>query len=75
MRCCPSRKSIVDRPVDGEKSLGVSWRLKAAHLTFALSSRLVRDFSAVVGVLLDAVRDGGEGGPLGCGRAAEFVDD
>ena len=60
-------KEIIERPVNGEKALDVSWRFEAPHLVCALSSRLVRDFGAVIRILRGTVMDGGKGGPLGRG--------
>ncbi len=68
-------KEIVDRAVDGEKALDVAQRFEASHVAFPLAGGLVRDFGAVVGIFTSAMMDGGEGGPLGCGVAAQFVGD
>ena len=59
--------------VDGKKALDVAWRFKLAHLSFALPDGLMGDFSPVVGVLLGAVLDRGESGPVGGGITAEFI--
>ncbi len=68
-------EEIIDRAMDREKTLDVAWGFEAPHLALALSSRLVRDFSAVVGVVRGAVMNGGEGGPLGRAVATQLIRD
>ena len=57
-------KEIIDRSVDGEKTLGVAGRFEAPHLAFALAGRLVGDFGAIVCILRGVVLDGAEGSPM-----------
>ena len=49
--------------MDGEKLLDMAERFKAAHVTFALASGLMRYLSPIVGVLGRVVVAGGEGIP------------
>ena len=68
-------KEIVNGAVDGEEALNVACGFKAPHVAFALAGGLMGDFSAVVGVLISTVMDGGEGGPVGRGITAQLVGD
>src|SRR5262245_54550903 len=51
----PDAKEILDNSVDGQESLRLSWRFEPAHVPLSLSSMLMRDFSAVVGVAVSVV--------------------
>ncbi len=66
-------KEIIDRTVDGEKTLDVAGRFEAPHLPFALARRLMRDLSAVVGVLLGAVRHGRYEGLMSSRIATQLI--
>ena len=77
MGCLPQvasiAKEIVNRAVDREEALNVACGFKATHVAFALAGGSIGDFSAVVGVLISTVMDGGVGGPAGCGITAQFI--
>ena len=53
-------EQVVNRAVDGQKSLGLSRRFEATHLAFPLPGVLVRDFGSVIFVLPGLVGDGWE---------------
>ncbi len=44
----PTAEKIVDRTMRGEKSLGLSRRLKASPLALSLASRLMGDLSPII---------------------------
>ena len=50
-------EQVMNRAVDGEKSLHLSRRFEATHLAFLLSGVLVRHFSSVVLVLPGSMGD------------------
>ena len=68
-------KEIVNGAVDREEAVNVACGFKATHVAFALAGGLMGDFSAVVGVLMSTVMDGGEGGPVASGITAQFIGD
>ena len=48
-------EEILDHRLDRREALQVRGRFEASHLAFTLSRRLVRDFGAVVRILIRAV--------------------
>ena len=44
-------EKVLDNSVNGEKSLGLTWRLETSHLSFSLPGRFVRNLGQIVGVL------------------------
>jgi hypothetical protein len=48
-------EKILDDTVEGERPLGLVSRFEAAHLPFPLAGRLMRGFSAIVGVAFRVV--------------------
>ncbi len=51
----PDAEEVLDEPVHGQESLGLTGRFEPPHLPLALPSRLMRDFGAIVLVLLGAM--------------------
>ena len=43
-------EKILDDTVEGEKAMGLASRFESAHVPFPLAGRLMRGFSAIVGV-------------------------
>ncbi len=68
-------EEILYGAVDGREALQMGGRLEAAHLAFALSSRLMRDFSAVIGVLVRDVDHRRHHDAAGCWVAPQLVRD
>jgi hypothetical protein len=66
-------EQILDDAVEGEKSLGLNRRFESAHLPLPLVGRLMRDFSAIVRVAVDAMCDVARGGSHGSRIAPEPV--
>jgi hypothetical protein len=60
----PHSKEIINDAMGGEKSLRLTRRFEPAHLPFAVSSRLMRHLSAIVGVTASVVSDVGHDGSL-----------
>ena len=71
----PHSKEIINDAMGGEKSLRLTRRFEPAHLPFAVSSRLMRHLSAIVGVAASVVSDVGHDGPLCSTIAFELVGD
>ena len=53
----PDTKEILYNSVDGQKSLRLLCRLEPSHLSLALSCRLMRTFSTIVGITGSVVGD------------------
>jgi hypothetical protein len=58
-------KQVVDGTMNREKTLGLSWEFKPAHLTFSEARRLMRDFRPVVSPAVLAVVDARQEFPAG----------
>ena len=58
-------EKILDDTVEGEKSLSLTGRLESTHLPLPLAGRLMRNFSAVVGVAVHAMCEVAEDGSHG----------
>ena len=71
----PHSKEIINDAMGGEKSLRLTRRFEPAHLPFAVSSRLMRHLSAIVGVTASVVTDVGHDGSLCSPIAFELVGD
>ena len=68
-------KEVLRQTVHGQEPLHVGGGLEAAHLALALPGRLVRDFSAMVRVLVCAIDHGRHHGAAGRRVAAQLVGD
>jgi len=66
-------EQVLDDTVKGEKPLGLAGRFESTHLPLPLPGRLMRNFSAIVGVAVHAMCDVAEGGPHGSRVAPEPV--
>ena len=66
-------KEIGDRAVDRQKALGVAHRLEPSHLSFPLSSWLVRDLRSIVHSLTLFVNNSGEKFFARCAITLELV--
>src|SRR6266700_2480439 len=62
----PYPEKILDDTVEGEKPLGLAGRFESAHVPFSLAGRLMRAFSAIIGVTFrgvsHAAQDRSQGG-------------
>ena len=61
--------------MDRGGALGLSQRLEAAHVAFALPRGLMGHLSPTVGIRRGTVTDRGEGGPRRSPIAAQFISD
>ena len=68
-------EEILHHAVDRREALQLDGRLEAPHLAFPLACRLVRDFGAVVRILIRDVNDRRHHGPRGRWVAPQFVGD
>ena len=48
-------EEVLDKSMHGQESLRLTWRFELSHLSFSLPRRLVRDFGAIILVLLGAM--------------------
>ncbi len=48
-------EEILDESMNGQESLRLTWRFEFSHLPLTLPRRLVRDFGAIILVLLGAM--------------------
>ena len=71
----PDPEEIQHESVDREKPLRVRGGFAPAHLSLALSRRLMRNFCAVVRILPRAVNDGWYHVAVRCGVATQLVGD
>jgi hypothetical protein len=71
----PHSKEIIDDAMRGQKSLRLTSRFKPAHLPFAVSSRLMRHLSAIVGVTASVMSDAGHDCSFCSTIAFELVGD
>ena len=71
----PHSKEIINDAMGGEKSLRVTRRFEAAHLPLAVSSRLMRHLSTIVGVMASVMSDVGHDGSFCSTIAFELVGD
>ncbi len=51
----PDAEEVLDESMHGQESLRLTWRFELSHLPLTLPRRLVRDFGAIILVLLGAV--------------------
>ena len=68
-------EEILDHRLDRREALQMRSRFEAPHLAFTLSRRLVRDFGAVVRILIRAVDHGRHHRAARCRVTAELVGD
>ena len=68
-------EEILDESMNGQESLRLTWRFELSHLSFSLPRRLVRDFGAIVLVLLGAMADGRHDAPMRRRIASQLVGD
>ena len=71
----PDPEKIQHESVDRETSLRVRGGFETAHLSLALSRRLMRNLGAVVRILSRAVNHGWHHGAVCRGVATQFVGD
>jgi len=71
----PNSEEILDDTVDGGEALEMAHRLEAAHLTFALSRRFMRDLGSVIRVLIGTVHDRRHHDARGDAVASQLVGD
>src|SRR5712692_5712799 len=71
----PHAKEIPNEAVHRQESLHLSAGFEPPHLPLALASRLMRDFGAIVLVLLRAVNDGWPHDAVGRRVAAKLLGD
>ncbi len=48
-------EEVLDKSMHGQESLRLTWRFELSHLPLTLPRRLVRDFGAIILVLLGAM--------------------
>ena len=48
-------EEVLDESMHGQESLRLTWRFELSHLPLTLPRRLVRDFGAIILVLLGAM--------------------
>jgi hypothetical protein len=58
----PHSKEIINDAMGGENPLRLTRRFEPAHLPFAMSSRLMRHLSTIVGVTASVMSDVGHDG-------------
>ena len=66
-------KQVLDRTVNGEKTLSLYYRLEPSHLAFFLPRWLMRGFSPVVLVLTGAMHNGRKDLPMCCPVTLQLV--
>ncbi len=68
-------EEILDESMNGQESLRLTWRFELSHLPLTLPRRLMRDFGAIVLVLLGAMADGRHDAPMRRRIASQLVGD
>jgi hypothetical protein len=71
----PWAEALGNKPVGGEKALGMPWGFKPLHAPFPLPRRLVGILGAVVQIAVLAMFHARQDLLFGCAIAAEFIRD
>ena len=71
----PDAEEVLDESMNGQESLRLTWRFELSHLPLTLPRRLVRDFGAIILVLLGAMDYRWHDAPKRCRIASQLVGD